>query len=238
MRDKNRREDAGTPESLIQHADKAPISDNSRIYRENEPKQPLDFDKLSTRTADEPIDIPACLPCHAPAVRQHRFTDSHVYPTLETNVDASTMAYSQEPIPETRTQRTITLHGHDSPFRHHSVIRSYIEGLINRNGYPGLVEYNTTVERAVKDGGKWILTLRRAGRGLDDYWWNESFDALVVASGHYAVPYIPKIPGLKEFAERYPGSVEHSKQYRGPDRYRGKACIIILSIEFVQTDNA
>lgn len=211
---------------MTRHTGNASISDESRIYRENEPKQPLDFDKLSTRTADVPIDIPTNLPCHAPAVRQHRFTDSHVYPTLETNVDASTMAYSQEPIPEIRTQRTIALHGHDSPFRHHSVIRGYVQDLINRNGYQDLVEYNTTVERASKEGEKWVLTLRRAGSNAHDYWWNETFDALVVASGHYAVPYIPEIPGLKEFAEKYPGSVEHTKQYRGPERYRNKACTV------------
>lgn len=192
------------------------------IYRENEPQQPLDFDKLSTRTADGPIDIPTDLPCHAPAVQQHRYTDSHVYPTLETNVDASVMSYSQEAIPEIRTEKSLVLHGHDSPFRHHSVIRQYIEDLFNRNGYQDLVEYNTTVERAVKEGGKWVLTLRRAGREAYDYWWMETFDALVVASGHYAVPYVPDIPGLKEFAARYPGSVEHTKQYRGPEKYRAK----------------
>lgn len=158
----------------------------------------------------------------------HRYTDSHVYPTLETNVDASTMCYSQEPIPEVRTEKTIALHGNDSPFRHHSVIRGYIEDLLNRNGYQGLVEYNTTVERAVKEGAKWILTLRRAG-GEHDYWWTETFDALVVASGHYAVPYVPDIPGLKEFAMKNPGSVEHTKQYRGPEKYRGKVLFPTLN---------
>ena len=55
-----------------------------------------------------------------------------------------------------------------------------------------------------------------------DYWWSEEYDAVVVASGHYAVPFIPVIPGLKEFAARYPGSVEHTKYYRGPEKYRGK----------------
>lgn len=157
---------------------------------------------------------------------QHRYTDAHIYPNLHTNVEASVMEYSQERIPTVRSDLSISLHGPETPFRHHTVIRQFVEDLLNRNGYQDLVEYNTTVERAVKDpaSGKWVLTLRRASKHPNgyDYWWTETFDALVVASGHYHVPYVPDIPGIQEFALRYPGSVEHAKQYRGPDKYRGK----------------
>lgn len=160
-------------------------------------------------------------------VSRDRFTDSPVYPGLETNVDAGAMSFSQEPIPAVRSQWSIERHGLDTPFRHHSVIRQYIEDLFVHKGYHGLVEYNTTVERAVKNPSsqKWVLTLRRTEQHADnpfDNWWDEIFDAVVVASGHYAVPYIPAIPGLKEFAARYPRSVEHTKHYRGPAKYRGK----------------
>lgn len=154
--------------------------------------------------------------------------DSPVYPALETNVDAGVMSFSQEPIPAIRSQWSIDRHGSDTPFRHHSVIRKYIEDLFTQKGYQNLVQYHTTVERAVKEPSshKWILTLRRAEisdqQTQSDYWWSEEFDAVVVASGHYAVPFIPVIPGLKEFAAKYPGSVEHTKHYRGPAKYRGK----------------
>ncbi|KAE8351240.1 hypothetical protein BDV28DRAFT_162479 [Aspergillus coremiiformis] len=200
------------------------------VSRENEKPVPLDIDKLSVRTADGPVAIPANLPRYVPALSQHRYRDSHVYPSLHANVDASVMEYSQEPIPRIRSEWSVSVHGPDTPFRHHTVIRQYIEDLLNRNGYQDLVEYNTTVERAEKDTktGKWILTLRRASQpGGFDYWWTETFDALVVASGHYAVPYVPAIKGLKEFAKKYPASVEHTKQYRGPERYRGKRVIIV-----------
>ncbi|PYH98267.1 FAD/NAD(P)-binding domain-containing protein [Aspergillus ellipticus CBS 707.79] len=200
------------------------------VSRENEKHVPLDVDSLSARTADAPIQTPASLPQYTPALATHRFTDSHIYPTLETNVDASTMEYSQESVPVVRSERSIALHGSDTPFRHHTVIRQYIEDLLNRNGYQNLVEYNTTVERAVKDPQtkKWVLTLRRAGQPDGrDYWWSETFDALVVASGHYSVPYVPAIPGLKEFIEKYPENVLHTKQYRGPERYRGKKVVTV-----------
>lgn len=196
-----------------------------RVSRTNETPVSLDIDSLSTRSADAPVAIPSELPLHAPTLSQHRFADSHVYPTLHTNVDASVMEYSREPIPAVFSDESVNLHGPDTPFRHHTVICQYIEDLLNRHGYQDLVEYNTTVERAAKDpsSGKWSLTLRRAGQpGGLDYWWSESFDALVVASGHYNVPFVPAIPGLKEFSARYPGGVLHTKQYRGPEQYRGK----------------
>ncbi|PWY91587.1 FAD/NAD(P)-binding domain-containing protein [Aspergillus sclerotioniger CBS 115572] len=200
------------------------------VSREHEKHVPLDVDKLSARTADVPIPIPSNLPAFTPALTQHRFTDSHIYPNLHTNVDASTMEYSQEPIPAIRSELSINLHGPDTPFRHHTVIRQFVEDLLNRNGYQDLVEYNTTVERAVKDPQteKWVLTLRRASQSsMQDYWWSETFDALVVASGHFSVPYVPAIPGLAEFIQKYPENVLHTKQYRGPERYHGKKVVTV-----------
>lgn len=211
-----------------------------RVSREEQPPQRFDFDGLAARTADTPLRIPETLPCQMPVVSQDRFTDSPVYPALETNVDAGAMSFSQEPIPSVRSQWSIDRHGEDTPFRHHSVIRGYIEGLFTEKGYQDLVQYNTTVERAVKDTSsqKWVLTLRRTegdkGRRFD-YWWKEEFDAVIVASGHYAVPYIPAITGLKDFAARYPGSVEHTKHYRGPDKYRGKVHTLCPAQIFTHT---
>lgn len=203
------------------------ISDVFRVSRDDEPPTELDFDRLADRTADAPVQIPDGLPCRTPALTQDRFTDSPIYPGLETNVDASAMSFSQESIPEVRSQWSINRHGPDTPFRPHAVIRQYIEDVLAKKGNEHLVEYYTTVERAIKipESQKWELVLRR--RELQDgfasdYWWKESFDAVVVASGHYAVPYIPAIRGLEDFARKHPGSVEHTKHYRGPEKYRGK----------------
>ncbi|CAI7678097.1 unnamed protein product [Penicillium pancosmium] len=202
------------------------------VSRDEPPPQVVDFEGLAARTADAPLEIPSSLPCRTPASSQDRFTDSPVYPGLETNVDAGVMSYSQEPIPTVRSQWSIDRHGPETPFRHHSVIRGYVEDLFTKKGHHGLVQYNTTVEQAVKEPStqKWILTIRRREMNegtLSDYWWTEQFDAVVVASGHYAVPYIPAIPGLEEFSSKYPGSVEHTKHYRGPEKYGGKKVITV-----------
>ncbi|KAG6365785.1 hypothetical protein INS49_007396 [Diaporthe citri] len=191
------------------------------------PPPPLsDFENLAKRTADAPLAIPRALPAQVRPQKVSRYDDTPVYPLLETNIDAAVMEFSQEPIPARRSDYSISLHGNDTPFRSHQVIRQYVEDLVNRNGYQDFVEYNTTVELVEKEGEEWRLVLRKGGEKLD-YWWEERFDAVVVANGHFSVPYLPLIRGLKEFAELRPGSVDNSKAYRGREKYRGKRVIVV-----------
>ncbi|KAF2730688.1 FAD/NAD(P)-binding domain-containing protein [Polyplosphaeria fusca] len=196
------------------------------LQDQHPPPNLTDFKALATRTSDKPLRCPPSLPAVTQTTSQARYAESSVYPYLETNVDALPMEFSQEPIPIERSDTSIAKHGEDTPFRHHSVIRRYVHSLVYRNGYENLVTYNTTVERAEKIGNEWRLTLRKED-GDRDYWWEESFDAVVVASGHYSVPYIPSIEGLEEFERAYPGSVKHSKMFRGRDAYRGKKVVVV-----------
>ncbi|RYP42386.1 hypothetical protein DL767_000308 [Monosporascus sp. MG133] len=55
-----------------------------------------------------------------------------------------------------------------------------------------------------------------------------TYDAVVVASGHYATPYVPDLPGLRAFAAAAPpGAVAHSKTYRRPEPYAGKKVLVV-----------
>lgn len=181
---------------------------------------------IANRTGDLPVEIPSRLPTRTKRLTQNRHAETSVYPLLETNVDISVMEFSQEKIPATKSALSVGKHGNETPFVHHTTVQGYVEGLIQRNGYDNFVEYSTTVEKVekLKDGKTWRLFLRRE-QGEDDYWWYEDFDAVLVANGHYTVPWVPEIAGLEDFARKYPGSVEHSKGYRGPDRYRGKVSL-------------
>ncbi|KAF2714585.1 FAD/NAD(P)-binding domain-containing protein [Pleomassaria siparia CBS 279.74] len=192
------------------------------------PPNLTELPKLATRTADPPLQIPATFPTRTAKVSQPRYAESSIYPYLETNVDAIPMEFSQEPIADTKSELSISKHGKDTPFRHHSVIQKYVAGLVDRDGYNKLVSYNTTVEKAEKIGNEWKLTLRRdGGQSEEDHWWVEWFDAVIVANGHYSVPYIPQIPGLEEFETNRPGSVKHSKMFRGREAYREKRVVIV-----------
>lgn len=138
------------------------------------------------------------------------------------------MSYSQESIPGGASPLSISKHGEDTPFRHHSVVRKWVESLVHRNGYDNFVSYNTTVELTEKFGAEWRLVLRKPSAATgEDEWWEERFDAVVVASGHFNVPYIPHIDGLADFERARPGSVKHSKMFRGRDAYRGKKVIVV-----------
>lgn len=192
-----------------------------RVGDHDPPPTEANLASLADRSADNPMPVPSHLPAFTPKSDQPRFIESSIYPYLETNVDHVPMQFTQEPIPDERSPRSIKLHGQNTPFRHWQVIRRYITSLIERRGYQDFVSYSTTVERAEKAGAEWKVTLRKAGKE-QDYWWVEWFDAVVVASGHYSVPYIPAIPGLEEMERTRPGSVAHSKHFRGRDLYKHK----------------
>jgi cation diffusion facilitator CzcD-associated flavoprotein CzcO len=147
---------------------------------------------------------------------------------LKSNIDARTMSYTQEPFPLKLVGELESASvDKNTPFRKSEVIREWVDGLVSRNNYRDLVEFNTTVEKAEKIGSEWVLTLRKSlPGGSHNYWWQESFDALIVASGHYSIPNIPNVPGLVELEEHHPGTVEHSKGYRGPENYRNKVIAI------------
>lgn len=189
-----------------------------------------DLELLAARTPKDSIPIPTDLEKRTKRDDTYRFSESSIYEKLETNISAQAMAFSQEPFAQERTALNIQRHGIDSPFRHWKLVEKWVQGLLNRKGYENLVSYNTWVELVEKDvsTGKWIVTLRRSSKQEEyDTWWTEEFDAIVVANGHYFVPWIPAIPGLSDLEKNFPGTVEHSKAWRGPEKYTDKKVIVV-----------
>jgi hypothetical protein len=119
--------------------------------------------------------------------------------------------------------------GRSNPTRPFRVVKRYLEDIFQ--DYLHLASLNTTVEKVEKRDQKWILTLRQSGHldgtELKDYWWEEQFDAVIVASGHYSVPFVPHIPGLGAALARYPTVFEHSKEYRRADDYVDKRVVVV-----------
>lgn len=124
----------------------------------------------------------------------------------------------------------------------HREIEQYVQRLAQETGVHDATLYGTRMEEAVKqpaqDGssGKWhvrtktILPSKTAQGGsteLDFEHKDWSFDALVVASGHYHVPLIPLVPGLAEWKHKYPTRVMHSKSYRSPRDFTGQNVLLV-----------
>ncbi|KAL1894757.1 monooxygenase [Sporothrix stenoceras] len=55
----------------------------------------------------------------------------------------------------------------------------------------------------------------------------ETFDAVLVAQGHYDITFTPNIANIEAFKEAHPGVLTHSKRYRVPDPYHGKKVIVV-----------
>lgn len=112
------------------------------------------------------------------------------------------------------------------------LLEKYIQDLAVFTGAHDRILYDTSVESVSKnaDGKKWNVrtrTLRKTGGGFEFLGRQWEFDSVIVASGHYHVPRVPDIPGLKEWKERFPDSVMHSKRYRSPEPFRGKTVLIL-----------
>lgn len=199
-----------------------------RVFTPELPPRIPSLKALLKRAADVPIQTPSTFPAETPKSEdvnshQRRFTDTAVWGHLHSNIPPSVMSYTQEPFPEIISEQSLARFGPKAPFRHREVIRDWVESLFVRAGHEKIVEFSTTVERAEKRGDEWVLTLRKEiPNKTRDLWWQETFDALVVASGHYYVPFVPSIPGLIEFDESFPGVISHSKHYRNPEDFRNK----------------
>lgn len=101
----------------------------------------------------------------------------------------------------------------------------------NDDEYANVTSYSTRVERVQKLHGEtqWTVTLRKIGTAPEEDgrlrvdWWTETFDAVSVAThAENDAPWVPDIPGLKEWAEAFPEEVYHGQSYRRPEPLKGK----------------
>ncbi|KAI5865486.1 FAD/NAD(P)-binding domain-containing protein [Durotheca rogersii] len=201
------------------------------IYTPHLPAAIPSLGDLVSGDADVTVPVPPVLPAVTPASEeinghQHRFSDTPLHEHLHSNITPALMSYTQEPFPDRLSARTLADHGPGAPFRHHAVIREWVEGIFARGGHDKLVELGTTVERAEKVAGEWVLTLRKESQGRN-LWWRETFDAVVVASGHYNIPWFPSVPGLVEYDQKFPGRILHSKHFRTASKFKGKRVVVV-----------
>lgn len=209
---------------------------NDRVYTPHLPAAIPSLPDLIAGNIDHPVPIPTSFPTETPKsaqINSHqlRFSDSAQHEHLHSNITPEIMSYTTEPFPATLSPRTLEKYGPGAPFRHREVIRQWIEDIFLKGGHDKFLELSTWVERAEKVNGEWVLTLRKEGAGASDYWWQERFDALVVATGHYNVPWIPEVEGLLEWDRRGKGRVVHSKHFRRGEDFQGKVSFLFFWID-------
>lgn len=179
---------------------------------------------------DGPVQKPSTFPQKtSPATPPDATTPTAMYSWLDTNVPAELMAFTHTPIPDANSPISIERYGAGNATRPYHVVAQYLSDLVKK--YHGNISFNTTVVSVEKIiTGKWRLTLRQLeahGTEASDTWSQEDFDAVVVATGQYSQPFLPKIPGLDEVVKTHSGALEHVNAFRSPDHYAGKKVVVL-----------
>jgi cation diffusion facilitator CzcD-associated flavoprotein CzcO len=170
-----------------------------------------------TETVDVNFTIPRTQPSQIPSIPAWTGPDSHsqfafvspVYDSLDTNIPHTLMNYSDQAFPVG-----------SSLFPPHTVVREYLERYADDiRPYLSLGTQVLDISPAGTQGGKWIVAVKDVATGKER---KETFDAVVVANGHYDDPYVPSIKGIQEWNAAYPATISHSKFYRRPDEFINK----------------
>lgn len=109
----------------------------------------------------------------------------------------------------------------------HRHLDEYIQRTARLTGVGDVAHYDTRVDKVAKSGEKWDVettTWRPSARPSYRSW---SFDAIVVATGHYHMPRTPDFPGLRELKERFPARIRHSKGYRHAEAFRDQTVLLV-----------
>ncbi|KAF2279876.1 FAD/NAD(P)-binding domain-containing protein [Westerdykella ornata] len=139
---------------------------------------------------------------------------SPLYERLETNIPRGLMGFQDLDWPQ------------DSQlFPKHETVLEYIEEYGRDVKHMVLFETQVVDVRAADQeyGGRWRVKSRNLRSGNED---EEIYDAVIVANGHFVVPHVPDIPGIKEWNANYPGAISHSKYFRKPEDFAGKKVVV------------
>jgi trimethylamine monooxygenase len=102
------------------------------------------------------------------------------------------------------------------------VLFDYIQGRMKRNDLRQYIRFNTVARWVSYDEQSKTFTL-----AVDDLksnkTYSETFDYLVVATGHFSTPNVPYCEGIDCFR----GAVMHAHDFRGADQFVGKDLLLI-----------
>lgn len=110
-------------------------------------------------------------------------------------------------------------------FPSHRQVLQYIQSFAEQFNLLPLIRFNTIVVKAEPVGQAWHVTSTEWQQGSTPVTKTEEYDAVVVASGHYIVPYIPYIPGLSENKDTR--KIIHSSEYRRADAFANQSILVV-----------
>ena len=140
-----------------------------------------------------------------------------MYDGLETNIPHSLMKYSDDD--------RLT---NDQLFPLYEHVLKYLQNYADEVKH--LIRFNTQVQSIqdteVGDHEQWSIS---SENWITHARYEEMYDAVVIASGHYSVPYLPEVKGIYEWSKANPGSIKHSREFERPTEFTDKKVIVVGS---------
>jgi cation diffusion facilitator CzcD-associated flavoprotein CzcO len=139
-----------------------------------------------------------------------------IYDNLETNIPLELLGYTDQ---GWSTETAL--------FPDHAKVLKYLE----RYGEDvrHLIRFSTKVVDVRPDAAqRWTVITQDVGAaGEQTAQQSASFDAVIVANGHYDVPFVPATPGMAEWDAAHPGRISHSKYFRRPESFSNQKVIVV-----------
>ncbi|KAI9933264.1 hypothetical protein ASPWEDRAFT_43033 [Aspergillus wentii DTO 134E9] len=141
---------------------------------------------------------------------------SPIYKALDTNIPKELMRYSDKHFPSEA-----------QVLPNHTTVQRYLEEYAE--DVKDLIQLETQVLDVKQNNsavGSWNVETKNLRTGETT---THPYDAVVVSSGHFDVPYVPDVPGISEWDQTYPGHISHSKCFDSPESFRGKKVLVVGS---------
>jgi trimethylamine monooxygenase len=102
------------------------------------------------------------------------------------------------------------------------VLQDYILGRAKKADIKKYIKLNTLITNIEANESKFNLTSKNK---INNTTKTEIFDNVIIASGHFSVPYTPQYDGMNNF----PGRILHSHDFRDAEEFRNKNVIVLGS---------
>lgn len=134
---------------------------------------------------------------------------SAMYKGLRTNLPKEVMGFPDFPIPE-RERSYLT----------QAEILDFLDLYADHFDLRKYIKFNTMVMDVCPADNLWKITYvdKPNGETIEKF-----YDAVMICNGHYNDPIIPKLRGQEDFK----GNIDHSHNYRDPEKFRGKRLLLI-----------
>eukprot|EP00095_Tigriopus_kingsejongensis_P000073 snap_masked-scaffold2_size2283618-processed-gene-15.5 protein:Tk00073 transcript:snap_masked-scaffold2_size2283618-processed-gene-15.5-mRNA-1 annotation:"flavin-containing monooxygenase fmo" len=103
-----------------------------------------------------------------------------------------------------------------------AVLFDYIEGRVKKAGVRDMIRFSSVVRSVTFDDSTKLFSVTVKDH-VNDRLYTETFDNVVVASGHFSTPNVPEFPGFDSFK----GRVLHAHDFRDAAEFKDKDLLLI-----------